>query len=87
MTIGLVFAPMFPTIVGYTFARFDSSFYGSIFGIIFSIGLLGSFLPRIIGALSVGRPVQDSLSIAAAVAGVLLVLAVIMGLAGNAKAS
>ena len=37
---GLAFAPIFPTIVGVTFAKFDASQYGSIFGIIFAIGLL-----------------------------------------------
>ncbi|MGM0653445.1 MAG: MFS transporter, partial [Bacillota bacterium] len=39
MLAGLVFAPIFPTIVGITFAKFDSSLYGSIFGVMFSIGL------------------------------------------------
>jgi hypothetical protein len=36
--------------VGVTFARFDASVYGSVFGIIFSIGLVGSIvLPKAIG--------------------------------------
>ncbi len=29
---GISFAPIFPTIVGVTFAKFDSGLYGSIFG-------------------------------------------------------
>ncbi|MFC1614634.1 sugar MFS transporter, partial [Gemmatimonadota bacterium] len=44
LVTGLAFAPMFPTIVGVTFAKFDPSLYGSVFGIIFSIGLIGSML-------------------------------------------
>jgi fucose permease len=33
--LGFCFAPIFPIIVGVTFARFDPGLYGSIFGIIF----------------------------------------------------
>ena len=44
LAIGLTFAPMFPTIVGVTFAGFDPGLYGSIFGIIFSIGLVGAMI-------------------------------------------
>jgi len=47
---GLVFAPIFPTIVGITFAKFEPSLYGSIFGIIFAVGLLGgTIVPKVIG--------------------------------------
>ncbi|RPJ79431.1 MAG: MFS transporter, partial [Acidobacteria bacterium] len=57
---GLVFAPIFPTIVGVTFAKFAPSLYGSIFGIMFSLGLLGAtFVPKIIGNLSAGASVQE----------------------------
>jgi len=41
--------------VGVTFAKFEPRLYGSIFGIIFAIGLLGgTFVPQIVGNLSVG---------------------------------
>ena len=81
---GLAFAPIFPTIVGVTFAKFDSSLYGSIFGIIFAVGLLGgTFVPKIIGNLSVGSTVQQSLPIAAVMAGILFVIALFMGKAGK----
>ena len=81
---GLAFAPIFPTIVGVTFAKFDSSLYGSIFGIIFAVGLLGgTFVPKIIGNLSVGSTVQQSLPIAAVMAGILFVIALIMGKVGG----
>ncbi|MDH4218064.1 MAG: MFS transporter [Candidatus Aminicenantes bacterium] len=83
---GLAFAPIFPTIVGVTFAKFDSSLYGSIFGIIFAVGLLGgTFVPKFIGNLSVGSTVQQSLWIAAAMAAILFVVALIMGITGKQK--
>ena len=85
---GLAFAPIFPTIVGVTFAKFDSSLYGSIFGIIFAVGLLGGTLvPKFIGNLSVGSTIQESLPIAAAMAGILFVIALIMGKVGKQKES
>ena len=85
---GLAFAPIFPTIVGVTFAKFDSSLYGSIFGIIFAIGLLGgTFVPKIIGSLSVDSTVQQSLPLAAAMAALLFIIALILGKAGKEKKS
>jgi len=78
--VGLAFAPIFPTIVGVTFASFDSSLYGSIFGIIFAIGLLGgTFVPKYIGNLSAAGTVQGSLTIAAVMAGLLFVISLVMG--------
>jgi fucose permease len=77
--IGLVLAPMFPTIVGVTFAGFNPSLYGSIFGIIFSIGFLGpTFLPKLIGNLSAAGSVQRAFPIAAVVAGALFGIALLM---------
>jgi len=84
---GLAFAPIFPTIVGVTFAKFDTSMYGSIFGIMFSIGLLGGTLvPKFIGNHSVVSTVQQSLPIAAIMAGILLVISLFIGRVGNPKA-
>ena len=86
LVIGLAFAPMFPTIVGVTFDKFEQSVYGSVFGIIFSIGLLGSMiLPKVVGYLSKGKTVQESLPIAAFIAGVLFVNAIAMGILGKSK--
>ena len=87
---GLVFAPIFPTIVGVTFAKFEPRLYGSIFGIIFAIGLLGgTFVPQIVGNLSVGATIQQSLLIVAAMAAALFVIALFLGVgsrpAGAAK--
>jgi fucose permease len=86
LIIGLAYAPMFPTIVGVTFSKFDASVYGSVFGIVFSIGLVGSMvLPKAIGHLSQDKPIQQSLPIAAAIAGILLLLAIAMEIAHEAK--
>ena len=86
LVIGLAFAPMFPTIVGVTFDKFEQSVYGSVFGIIFSIGLLGSMiLPKVVGYLSKGKTVQESLPIAAFIAGALFVIAIAMGIVGKPK--
>jgi len=77
---GLCFGPIFPTIVGVTFAKIDPSIYGSAFGIIFAVGLLGgSTLPAAIGMYSQGKPIKKSFPIAMAAALVLFVLAFIMG--------
>ncbi len=84
MVTGLAFAPIFPTIVGVTFAKFDSRLYGSIFGIIFAMGLLGAtFVPKIIGNISVGTSVQQSLPIAAVMAGILFILALFIRKTGS----
>lgn len=84
---GLVFAPIFPTIVGITFAKFEPGLYGSIFGIIFAVGLLGgTFVPQIVGSLSVGATVQQSLLIVLAMAVILLVISLFMGKPGRSAA-
>jgi len=84
--VGLAFAPIFPTIVGVTFSKFDSSQYGSIFGLIFAIGLLGgTFVPKWIGDMSVGATVQDGLKIAAAMAALLVVVTPVLGVVGRRK--
>jgi fucose permease len=85
---GLIFAPIFPTIVGITFAKFEPSLYGSIFGIIFAVGLLGgTIVPKVIGSLSVGATVQQSLVIVAVMAAVLFIIALFIGRAGKQEGS
>lgn len=77
---GFSFAPIFPVIVGVTFARFEPKFYGSIFGIIFSIGLLGgTFLPQYVGYLAKGGTIQQSLWSAVIIAGLLFLISLVMG--------
>lgn len=81
---GLAFAPIFPTILGITFSKFDPGLYGSIFGIVFSFGLLGgTFIPKIIGNLSVGSSVQHSLLIIALMAASLLIISFFIGRVGK----
>ena len=76
---GLAFAPIFPTIVGVTFAKFEPRLYGSIFGIIFAVGLLGgTFVPQFIGSLSAGATVQQSLLIVVAMAALLFVVSMFL---------
>jgi len=83
---GLAFAAIFPTIVGVTFAKFEPSLYGSIFGIIFAVGLLGgTFVPKLIGNMSVGHTVQSSLPIAAIIAGILFFISLFIGRVGKPK--
>lgn len=85
---GLVFAPIFPTIIGVTFAKFEPQLYGSIFGIVFAVGLLGAtVVPPIIGSLSVGATVQQSLLIVLAMAVILFVISLFMGRVGKPTAS
>ncbi|RPI20360.1 MAG: MFS transporter [Acidobacteria bacterium] len=86
LLVGFAFAPMFPTIVGVTFAKVHPSLYGSVFGIIFSVGLLGPMvLPKLIGDASEGGSVQQSLRMAAAFAAVLVVVAVAIGRTGKGR--
>ncbi len=77
---GLCFGPMFPTIVGITFSKIDPGIYGSAFGIIFAIGLLGaSTIPAAIGIYSRGKPIKKSFPIAMGAALILFVLAIFLG--------
>jgi len=61
---GFFFAPCFPTTIGITFAKFSPEIYGSIFGIVFAVGLLGAvIIPKAIGNLAKGSSVQKSLGL------------------------
>ncbi len=78
---GLSFAPVFPTVVGVTFSKYEPRYYGSIFGIIFAVGLFGGGLVQnAIGyiAKSTGS-VQSAFIVLAAAAVLLLVIALFMG--------
>ena len=81
MLTGLVFAPIFPTIIGVTFAKFAPRLYGSIFGIMFSVGLLGAtFVPKIVGNLSAGGTVRQGLEIVLGIAVALFVISLFLGM-------
>jgi len=80
LVTGFAFGPIFPTIVGVTFHKVgDPSLYGSAFGIIFAVGLLGgTTIPAAIGIFSKGKTIQKSLSIAVVAALILFVIGIIM---------
>lgn len=86
LIIGLALAPMFPTIVGVTFSQYEPRLYGSIFGIIFAVGLLGpTTVPKLIGNLSAGATMQKSLPIVAVIAALLCGLALLMAKVARRK--
>jgi len=77
---GLFFAPCFPTTVGVTFAKFEPAVYGSVFGIIFAVGLLGAvIMPKAIGNLAKGSSVQKSLKLLVPACILLIILALVLG--------
>jgi len=76
---GLVFGPIFPTTVGVTFPKFSDKVQGSLFGIIFAIGLLGAVIvPKAIGNLSKGSSIQRSLRLLLPICVILIVLAFVL---------
>ena len=76
---GLFFGPIFPTTVGITFAKFSPDIYGSIFGIIFAIGLLGGVvLPKAVGNIAAGSSIQKSLRLLLPVCVLLIVFAILL---------
>jgi fucose permease len=78
---GLSFAPCFPTTVGVTFSKFSPEVYGSVFGIIFAIGLAGAVIvPKMMGNMAKGASIQKSLKLLLPACIILIVLAVILGL-------
>ncbi|MEN8127429.1 MAG: MFS transporter [Planctomycetota bacterium] len=77
---GLAFAPCFPTTVGVTFAKFSPEIYGSIFGIIFAVGLAGAvIIPKMMGNMAKGATIQKSLKLLLPACIILAVLAIILG--------
>ncbi|MCK4998585.1 MAG: MFS transporter [Anaerohalosphaera sp.] len=83
---GLAFAPCFPTTVGVTFSKFDSSVYGSVFGIIFAVGLAGAVIvPKAIGNFAKGSSVQKSMKMLIPACILLIFLAIGMGMVKGPK--
>lgn len=73
---GAAFGPAFPTTVGVTFGKFGGG-SGSLFGIVFAIGLLGAVIvPKAIGNMAKGSSVQKSLRLLLPACALLLVLAI-----------
>jgi fucose permease len=79
---GLFFAPIFPTTVGVTFAKFSPEVYGSVFGIIFALGLLGAtIVPKAIGNMARGAKVQRGLRLLLPACALLVLLAIALNYA------
>ena len=77
---GLFFAPCFPTTVGVTFSKFSPEIRGSVFGIIFALGLLGAVIvPKAIGNMAKGSSVQKSLRLLVPACVLLIILALVLG--------
>lgn len=84
---GLAFGPIFPTLVGVSFAKMGvfekgTAYHGtqgSVFGIIFSMGLIGAVaVPYLIGRASARKSIRHSLRIAVVVAAALFVCSAIL---------
>lgn len=77
---GLAFGPCFPTTIGVTFSKFSSDNYGSIFGIIFAIGITGAVIvPKLMGDVAKGSSIQKSLKLLIPACVLLVILAIILG--------
>jgi len=77
---GLFFAPLFPTIVGITFAKYDPKYYGSIYGMTYAFGLFFSgVVMKAIGNVSNGDTLQSGLIIPVIIAVIMIVVSFILG--------
>jgi len=77
---GFFFAPCFPTTVGVTFSKFSPEVHGSVFGIIFAIGLAGAvIIPKMMGNVAKGASIQKSLKLLLPACALLVILAIILG--------
>ena len=78
--VGLAFAPIFPTVLGITFSKYSPQYYGSIFGMIFAIGLGGSSLVvNRIGNASEVMGLQRAFIIPVIVAILLVIVSLFLG--------
>ena len=79
---GLAFGPIFPTLVGVSMDQFPDRMGGSVFSLVFALGLLGgTVLPPVIGSYSDRLSIRKSLQIAVGMAGALLVTSSILAVA------
>lgn len=77
---GFIFGLAFPTTLGVTFAKFPKEVRGSVFGIVFAIGLLGSvIMPKAIGNVARGSSVQKSLKLLLPLCVFQVILAIVLG--------
>lgn len=77
---GLACAPCFPTTVGLTFDRTDPGVAGSVFGIIFAVGLAGAVIvPKAIGNMAKGATIRKGLGLLIPPAVLVIVLVLLLG--------
>lgn len=77
---GFIFGLSFPTTLGVTFAKFPKEVRGSVFGILFAIGLLGSvIMPKAMGNAARGSTVQKSLRLLLPLCVLQIILAIVLG--------
>jgi fucose permease len=77
---GLSFAPVFPTTIGVTFSKFSADVHGSVFGIIFAVGLAGAVIvPKMMGNAARGATIQKSLKLLLPACVLLIILAIVLG--------
>ena len=77
---GLAFATCFPTIIGVTFSKFDPGVHGTVFGIVFALGLLGAVIvPKAIGNIAKGSSIQKSLRLLVPACILLIIFVLILG--------
>lgn len=77
---GFIFGLSFPTTLGVTFAKFPKEVRGSVFGIVFAIGILGSvIMPKAIGNFAKGSTVQKSLKLLLPLCVLQVILAIVLG--------
>jgi fucose permease len=78
LVTGFVLGPIFPSLVGVTFSKTEAS--GSVFSLIFGIGLLGAILmPSLIGKYAAEMNIRQSLRILVGVAVGLIILSAVLG--------
>ncbi len=78
LVTGFVLGPIFPTLVGVTFSKTEAS--GSVFSLIFAIGLLGAILmPSLIGKYAAEMNIRQSLRILVGVAAALILVSAVLG--------
>ncbi|MEN6495969.1 MAG: MFS transporter [Thermoguttaceae bacterium] len=77
---GLVFGLCFPTTVGVTLAQFPRDVYGTVFGVIFAIGLVGCVIvPKLIGNVARRSSIQQGMRYLLPLCVALFGLAIAMG--------
>ena len=80
---GLVFGPIFPTIMAVLLGHFDASLHGRAVGVLFAVGGIGTAtIPAAMGAYAKRTSVQRGFLIAVAAAAALSLVALVLVLRG-----